>query len=302
MATSSTKQIPKLAHSHRKVLWTADHWHLRQYPVLILPGFAQSHSDYCHPPVKEPSLAESVRLAGMRNVEVVPIRRKDWMNLVPAVSWPCFWKSSCTPIDLYRFYIEKVHERVLHLHLRTGKPVVLVGHSAGGWLARALMSDGVWRGGNGNLVTSNLVAGLVTLGTPHYPPARDAVDPTRGALSYVHSKYPGAFLRENGILYLSVAGDAVHGDSFAPRGSFENLASYCYRKVTGTANNGEERGDGVVPVGYAHLEGAEHLTLDDVWHSSFGEAGLWYGSREVTMHWLSKTLDLLSESATAPNR
>jgi pimeloyl-ACP methyl ester carboxylesterase len=52
--------------------------------------------------------------------------------------------------------------------------VVLVGHSAGGWLARAVLADGTWMAGNSaetsSTDSSDLVCGLVTLGAPHFPP------------------------------------------------------------------------------------------------------------------------------------
>lgn len=54
-----------------------------------------------------------------------------------------------------------------------------------------------------------MVQGCVTLGTPHLPPAPPGVDMTRGALSFVDANYPGAFLKDQGITYTTVAGVAV---------------------------------------------------------------------------------------------
>jgi triacylglycerol esterase/lipase EstA (alpha/beta hydrolase family) len=48
------------------------------------------------------------------------------------------------------------------------KQVVLCGHSAGGWLGRAAMNDGVWDAAAG-IASQDVVAGLVTLGSPHFP-------------------------------------------------------------------------------------------------------------------------------------
>ena len=57
-------------------------------------------------------------------------------------------------------------------------------------------------------------------------------------------------------------------------------------------------GDGVIPGGCAHLEGAEQITLEGVLHS-INEAGTtlpterWYGSEAVVDRWLTRTLELL---------
>ena len=46
-------------------------------------------------------------------------------------------------------------------------------------------------------------------------------------------------------------------------------------------------GDGITPVAWAQLDGAEHVTLDGVYHSPLGAgAGRpWYGSADVLPKW-----------------
>ena len=62
-----------------------------------------------------------------------------------------------------------------------------------------------------------------------------------------------------------------------------------------SSDDGEAEGDGVIPVGCAHLPGALQLTLDGVLHS-INEAGTtlpterWYGSEKVVDRWLEPTL------------
>lgn len=74
-----------------------------------------------------------------------------------------FWDYTCKPEELYQFYLKAVDETVRKVSAKEQKPCILIGHSAGGWLARAYLADG----SKSNLST---IAGLVTLGTPHCPP------------------------------------------------------------------------------------------------------------------------------------
>ena len=75
---------------------------------------------------------------------------------------------------------------------------------------------------------------------------------------------------------------AQRGEGSAARVAFTN-----YQALIG---DGGATGDGVIPVGCAHLAGAEQLTLDGVVHS-INEAGTtlpterWYGSEGVVDRW-----------------
>ena len=68
-----------------------------------------------------------------------------------------------------------------------------------------------------------------------------------------------------------------------------------YTNYLALAGDGAATGDGVIPVGCAHLSGALQLTLDGVLHS-INEAGTalpterWYGSEAVVDKWLEPTL------------
>ena len=58
--------------------------------------------------------------------------------------------------------------------LRGTDEVIYVGHSAGGWLARAALGDGTPESSLARLNAAEDVCGLVTLGTPHLPPPEGA--------------------------------------------------------------------------------------------------------------------------------
>lgn len=267
------------------------------YPFVILPGFGNNQQDYLNPlgMGSEKSIKSSLQSRGIKNVEVVEIERTDWLKIALGLGSLEFWQSKCTPNKLFEFYFDAVDKTVRNAVDKYGKPVVLVGHSAGGWLVRGLIADGNWKSQETKR-TSELVVGLVTLGTPHLPPAVDAPDMTRGAVRYVDENFPGAFLSD--LFYVSVCGTAVFGNSSAEKGTPQYFAADSYSQVTGSKNKGEEIGDGVVPLSSAHLNGAQQITLDGVWHSIQAPKNYWYGGDGVIDKWLPQTLQQLNMRIT----
>jgi hypothetical protein len=140
---------------------------------------------------------------------------------------------------------------------------------------------------------------------------------TRGALAYTNEMYPGAFLRDEGIGYVSVGGNAIVGNdaktmpvdptdadqAYAVRGegNAQRVAFTSYKAVCG---QGDVTGDGVVPLEWSVLasngegtgDGAVHLSLENVLHS-INEAGTtiptdrWYGAEDVVDRWLPAVLE-----------
>jgi len=248
-----------------------------------------------------------LKAQGVKNVYVVPIMRPQWLLIVLGIFTADFWQSSCRPLQLFGFYCKSVDETVRLAQLETGKSAILVGHSAGGWLARAVLSDGYWmqegKSSDANaILSSDLVLGLVTLGAPHFPPSSTGADMTRGALSFVDRRYPSAHLKNNnnnnkgrGVFYVTVGGGAVMGNSSAAEGSVERFAARSYLQVTGSSS--EERGDGVVPLSSTHLPAALQITIKDCWHSIQAPDNRWYGGDPATLTcWLLPTLGLAEEA------
>ncbi|CAM9724146.1 unnamed protein product [Ectocarpus sp. 12 AP-2014] len=129
------------------------------------------------------------------------------------------------------------------------------------------------------IASEDVVAGLVTLGSPHFA---GPMDMTRGALTFTSDEYPGAFLKDKCIFYVTVGGAALFGEKDAPRRSRARFAYGSYQTVCG---EGATMGDACVPLVYAHLEGAEQVTLDGVFHS-VDKPDEWYGSEGVVDRWL----------------
>lgn len=259
---------------------------------MILPGFGNDAIDYIAPleQPEEIGLAALLRRRGVDLVEVVPIDRSNWFNVARGLLDINFWKGDAQPDGpAFNWYLERakatVEKTVTARKEALGSSgsvdarVLLLGHSAGGWLARALCLDERW--------AREHVRGIVSLGAPHLGPPSDVVDQTRGTVTNLNRRSPGAFL-DAPFFYMTVASDRIVGNATAPPGSPTRIAFNSYKMVCG---DGEVPGDGVVPLMSAHLDGATQLTLN-CFHS-INEAGTtnptdeWYAAEKFIDEWLS---------------
>ena len=227
-------------------------------PTVILPGYFASAREYS-------SLEESLQKLGFPTV-TVPLRQRDW--------FPTLGGRSMVPI------LSKLNQTIKQqLEKYNTTKVNLIGHSAGGWIARIYLGEkpytihrdvldsavGLW---NSRLQ----IASLITLGTPHLTQERW----TKRNLDFVNINYPGAFYQD--VRYVCVAGKAIYGKRRP--GSW-----LAYNSYELTCGQGNCWGDGITPISAAHLAGATNLTLEDVLHSPRRE-GLWYGSPEPMDAWV----------------
>ncbi len=283
---------------------------LERAPVIVIPGFGNADIDYVAPlgQSEEAGLRAALQRRGFTDVRILPVERFEWARVILGLIIAIIWRPLATPSGpAYSWFIDRLRSSVEEAHAQSdGERVLLVGHSAGGWLARAMLADGTWPATEGGTESgaASMVSGLVTLGTPHFAPPDGVPDMTQGVLKYVDDAYPGAFLADDGIAYVTVGGDAIFGDksraemtaptradaAYATRGegSAARVAFNSYEMVCG---RGDVTGDGVVPLSYTQLEGATQLKLKGVLHS-INEAGTtlpterWYGSENVVDRWL----------------
>lgn len=296
-------------------------------PVVICPGFGNDAIDY-QEPLKQPREVGLVSCLERRGFDpsqiyIVPIQRLDWIKVFTGglLDFPNFYLNKAQPTGRgYGWYLERVKETVDTAYANSDEnKVLLLGHSAGGWLARAAMGDGTWDHDAG-VATSDRIRALVTIGAIHEPPADASKCVTRGALAYTSENYPGAFLAKDGISYISVGGNAVVGKKLdnsdnnngndlvseheLRRKKASNVAYTAYKSVCG---EGTVEGDGVVPLEWSLLEGSRQLSLDGVVHS-INEAGTtlptdrWYGAEEIIDQWLPTVLEEanLNKNTNAP--
>ena len=317
---------------------------LSKIPVVICPGFGNDQIDYINPLEQgnDYGFATALTRRGFNPdlIKIMPLKRYEWVNVARGLfDIPNFYTGNCRPDGLgYGWYVQRLRQTIEEAYNEGGRSekVILIGHSAGGWLARAALGDGSWDiaeevvesslaeegiNGDSSARASDRVRALFTIGAIHRPPAGDSASTcvTRGALSFLDKAYPGAYLAEEGVAYVSVGGDAVLGKqqkkSNTPstdeideekKGSQEvndvyevregSASSVAYTSYSAVSGDGEMTGDGVVPLEWSLLEGSRTIVLDGVVHS-INEAGTtlptnrWYGADEVVDRWLSEALE-----------
>lgn len=226
---------------------------------------------------------------------------------------PNYWRGTLRPRPVLDWYLKRVHEAVSEAkELTPGGTLSLIGHSAGGWLARMYMEE----------FSFSDISLLLTLGTPHQPTPKGlpgVIDQTRGLLDYVEQNCAKAVYTPE-LRYVCIAGRYIQGARFFGNSNVDidsvvatdndqivsdvaimnnktnstpvattlraRFVGQGYKQVCGKA---EVWGDGVVPEASAHLEGALNISLDGVYHSPVGsddELRPWYGSPGVVKQWI----------------
>ncbi len=225
-------------------------------PTVIIPGYLAGAAPYR-------GLEADLNQRGIWTV-TVPLTRRSWL--------PTVGGRSVQPV------LAAIATTVTRAQTTTGSDRVnLIGHSAGGWLARIYLGDRPYDVHPADRDRPNCWSGhksvktLITLGTPHVSQERW----TRRNLDFVNQTYPGAF--HNSVNYICVAGKAVFGKRWQ--------TWFTYNSYQLTAGEGACWGDGITPITAAHLAGAKNVVLENVYHSP-QPAIAWYGSPSVVEQWV----------------
>ncbi|KAK6243638.1 hypothetical protein QUC31_010047 [Theobroma cacao] len=279
-------------------------------PAVILPGLGNNTGDY-------KKLELTLQEYGVPTV-VAKVSRIDWLRNAAGLVDPNYWKGTLQPRPVLDWYLKRVDDAVQEAkELAQGGTLSLIGHSAGGWLARVYMEE----------FGFSHISLLLTLGTPHLPPPKDlqgVIDQTRGLLYYVEKHCKKAVYTPE-LKYVCIAGRYLQGarlvsdskldadsvvsidpdqpisdvavvknktDSTSVSTAFRaRFVGQGYKQVCGQA---DVWGDGVVPEVSAHLEGALNISLDGVYHSPVGSDDVsrpWYGSSPVVEQWIHHLLN-----------
>lgn len=229
------------------------------FPVVIIPGYLENAIAYR-------SLELELQNRGL-TVKTVPVIRRDWVRTI-------FSQSVGLVLTSLEQTIQEIRSET------NSEQVNLIGHSAGGWIARIYLGHLPYQGGKNQDKfigrDRERVHTLISLGTPHRSQERW----TRKNLDFVNTNYPGAFYAST--RYICLAGKSVFGQRYGRNW-------FAYSSYQQTCGQGETWGDGITPVMAAHLEGAENITIEGILHSP-RSPGIWYGSPEVISQWVDYLL------------
>ncbi|KAL1195492.1 hypothetical protein V5N11_030763 [Cardamine amara subsp. amara] len=284
---------------------------VKHRPAVILPGLGNNSGDY-------KKLEVTLGEYGVPTM-VADVSRLDWFRNAAGLVDPAYWRGTLSPRPVLDWYLNRIDDAVREANdLAQGQGLSLIGHSAGGWLARVYMEEY----GNSDISL------LLTLGTPHLPPPRGqpgVIDQTRGLLYYVEDNCAKAVYTPE-LRYVCIAGRYIRGAPLVDNADAEvdsevtigidsgeaiselaiasnkksgssgpslraRFVGQGYKQVCGRA---DVWGDGVVPEVSAHLEGALNVSFDGVYHSPVGSDDTtrpWYGSPVIVKDWIHHLLE-----------
>jgi len=233
--------------------------------VLILGGF-----------LTEPFMYRALRgrllVRDAASVTIGPIHIADWLAAGMAGLGPLLVRSGLA---------------VRRTHRLTGRrPLLVVGHSGGGLLARLALSPVPYDGRVA--AVADAVGCLVTLGTPHGMAAAPVTfhHPGVTAAAFL-DRVAATTPPDPGTAIVTVGSVGVHAPAWDRASWRDRLRNAPYRLVVGAV--GERGGDGIVGVDQAHLPGAHQVTLPDATHGTFGAR--WYGDEANIDDWWPVAVD-----------
>ncbi|KAB2005224.1 hypothetical protein ERO13_D11G237100v2 [Gossypium hirsutum] len=103
-------------------------------PAVILPGLGNNTGDY-------KKLEFTLQEYGVPTV-VAKVSRIDWLRNAAGLVDPNYWKGTLQPRPVLDWYLKRVDDAVQEAEeLAQGGKLSVIGHSAGGWLARVYMEE-----------------------------------------------------------------------------------------------------------------------------------------------------------------
>ena len=236
--------------------------------VLIVEGLVS-------PPIAYRRMRQRLLDRGASGVDLGPVHVHDWM-----------WAG----VRGFGRLQGQVTGAIRRAYARAGeRPIMVVGHSGGGILARLALSQAPEHGSVEDI--ASMTGCLVTLGTPHDLYRADArwghagVQLTRR----LAEQSPGARFAPT-TAYVTVASDAVAARTSSAsrsRNPIRAARHEFFRSIVGSTMPAGS--DGVVSLQIGHLDGARQLTYHDVHHGVIGDQ--WYGDASIIERWWPVAVD-----------
>ena len=221
-------------------------------PIVLLGGWLSSPGDYA---------------AMARTLATPPYNRIVYITDFGRGAWAALRDPDFAPVlDVLASTVQ------LALRETGADRIDLIGHSAGGRVARAYLGHLPYRGTTYD--GQRYVATLTTLGTAH----TTYEVWVKEFAGLVNERYPGAFYQH--IAYTSVAGRSVRGRRF---GRLEEILAF--RSYEVSFGDGDQLGDGIVPTHCCFLAGADNLLLEGARHAPYNAPRTWYGAPDVVPLW-----------------
>lgn len=286
----------------------------RRVAVLICPAQFCVPADY-------DTLLDDIRTRIEENdsgIEIVagrvaPLPRTEWIKVAKQLPTKNFLNAELSVRVTLDWYFDAMEKGLAELYSSAGDDVevCIIGHSIGGWVARAYLGG---LSGSSTAVfrhTSQKCSSFITLGTPHTSPETALVDQTRGLLREVASTSDCSAdsLFDRGIKVTCVGSSGLGGRIMS--GDIEEIvAATSYLPLVGRLGD-DVTGDGIVPKELAFMDApAQQVVVercDDTggavrhahvlptpWNLLDGSAPsislpddfVWYGSPGVIRQWL----------------
>lgn len=118
---------------------------------------------------------------------VAPLPRTEWIKVARQLPTAAFFRAQLPVERTLRWYFAAMDAALAEIFAADGADVsvCVVGHSMGGWVARAYLGGLSLSSTAVHGLALQQITSLVTLGTPHTSPAAAVVDQTRGLLAAI---------------------------------------------------------------------------------------------------------------------
>lgn len=247
--------------------------------VLVIGGFMSS------PPMYR-SLRRLLLERGAPEVVIARLWMPDWMLAVGRGQGAIAARAGRALLDAFAASAAS--------EASAGAPVLAVGHSGGGVIARILTSREPFERRRMN--ASGRIGAIVTLGSPQMFDAKGPSAQRMGATAlWANRHVPGAFAAPR-TGYLCVGSDAIVGSSSGNRKA-RRIDRY-YRGVISAPEGASIPGDGITPLAAAFLPGVESIVLHDAGHANVISRH-WYGDADHVDAWWPRAVEVWRDALRA---